>query len=92
MSNNHHQCQNNCLWKYRKAGGFKQKEVAAILRIKSTGEISRWEHGMCIPKTENLVYLAQLYRRPMEALIIDFVREAKAEIQKREEEVMRDSG
>lgn len=78
----------NCLWKYRKARGLKQREVAKILELRSTGMISRWENGVCLPETENLIDLAQLYRTSMDALVIDLVRESRVYILHREEDVL----
>ena len=78
----------NCLWKYRKARGLKQSDVAKILELKSSGMISRWENGVCLPETLNLIDLAQLYRTSMDALVIDLVRESKVYILEREKEVL----
>ena len=61
----------NCLRRYRKARGLKQKDVAEILGIKSASMISRWENGLCLPSTMNLFRLASLYRRMTDALFID---------------------
>lgn len=83
-----HRNYQNCLWKYRRARGFKQRDVAKILELKSTSMISRWENGVCLPETENLIDLAQLYRTSMDALLIDLVRESKVYILGREEEVL----
>ncbi|MCX6774594.1 MAG: helix-turn-helix transcriptional regulator [DPANN group archaeon] len=61
----------NCLRKYRRAAGFKQKDVACILGLKSASMISRWENGLCLPKLQSLFKLAILYRTMVDALFID---------------------
>jgi transcriptional regulator with XRE-family HTH domain len=75
----------NCLRKYRRARGLKQKEVAQMLGLKSASQISRWEKGLCMPSLLNAFKLALLYRRVVEALFIDLRRELKDELHKKEE-------
>jgi transcriptional regulator with XRE-family HTH domain len=80
---------NNCLRKYRKARGLKQKDVAKILGLKSTSMISRWENGISLPSTQNLLKLAVLYRTIVDALFIDLIREFKEKTLKKEQEIMK---
>ena len=61
----------NCLRRYRRAAGFKQKDVACILGLKSASMISRWENGLCLPKLQSLFKLAILYRTMVDTLFID---------------------
>jgi transcriptional regulator with XRE-family HTH domain len=75
---------NNCLRKYRKGRGLKQAEVAAILGLKSTSMISRWEKGVCLPDTVNALKLAILYRTMVDGLFIDHVRQLRYDLYKRE--------
>lgn len=75
----------NCLRKYRRARGLKQKDVAKVLNLKSTGIISRWEKGICLPSPINLFRLAALYRTLVDALFIDLLRFLKQELLKKEE-------
>ena len=89
MRNYYHQCQNNCLRKYRKTRGLKQKDVAEILGLKSTGMISRWEKGVCLPDTLNLLKLSVLYRTLVDALLIELVRILREELLSKEEEVLK---
>ena len=77
----------NCLKKYRKARGLKQKEVAKILELNSSSLISRWEKGVCLPNSLNLLSLALLYRTPVEGLFVDLVRARKLSLFAREEKV-----
>ncbi|MCL5423355.1 MAG: helix-turn-helix domain-containing protein [Nitrospirae bacterium] len=79
----------NCFRTYRKARGLKQKEVADILGLKSTSMISRWENGVCLPDTLNLLKLAVLYRRLVDALVIDIIRQLREELLQREEKVLK---
>jgi transcriptional regulator with XRE-family HTH domain len=74
----------NCLRKYRKERGLKQKEVAEILGLKSISMISRWEKGICLPETLNLFKLAIIYRTMVDALFIDLMKSLKDELHKRE--------
>ncbi len=77
----------NCLRKYRKARGLKQKDVAKILGIKSASMVSRWEKGLCMPNTLNLFRLATLYRTMADALFIDMVRALRDDVHRREKKV-----
>jgi transcriptional regulator with XRE-family HTH domain len=79
----------NCLRKYRKARGLKQKDVARILNLKSSGIISRWEKGICLPSSLNIFKLAALYRTLTDALFIDLIRMLKEKILKRKEESLK---
>jgi len=78
----------NCLRKYRKARGLKQKDVAKILGIKSASIVSRWEKGLCMPNTLNLFRLATLYRTMSDALFIDTVRALRDDVHRREKKVV----
>jgi transcriptional regulator with XRE-family HTH domain len=77
--------ENNCLRKYRKARGLKQKEVALLLGLRNTSEISRWEKGNCLPQTINLFRLSIIYRTLIDALFIDTIRRLRQEIFEKEE-------
>lgn len=78
----------NCLRKYRKAKGLKQREVAEIMGLKSSSIVSRWEKGICLPSSLNIFKLAVVYRTMIDALFIDQLRELKDSLYKREEEVL----
>lgn len=78
----------NCLRRYRKARGLKQKEVAKILGLESASMISRWERGRCLPSTMNLFRLASLYRIMTDALFIDLLKALRDDLRKREEKVL----
>jgi transcriptional regulator with XRE-family HTH domain len=74
----------NSLRRYRKARGLKQKEVAAVLGLKTASTISRWENGLCLPKLHSLFKLAILYRTMVDALFIDLRMLLKEEVMKAE--------
>ena len=78
----------NCLRRYRKARGLKQKEVATILGLASASMISRWERGRCLPNTMNLFRLASLYRTMTDALFIDLLKALREDLRIREEKVL----
>ncbi|MHC4269538.1 MAG: helix-turn-helix transcriptional regulator [Planctomycetota bacterium] len=82
----------NCLRKYRKLKGLKQKDVARILKLKSTSMISRWEKGTCLPNSLNIFKLSLLYRTLIDVLFIDLMRLLKEDIQKREGKVLKAKG
>jgi len=88
MKRNSSKITTNCLRKYRKARGLNQKQVAAILGLKSTGMISRWEKGVCLPDTINIFKLSILYRTLIEALFIDHVHELRAGLYQKEETIL----
>jgi transcriptional regulator with XRE-family HTH domain len=78
---------NNCLRKYRKDRGLRQHQVAAILGV-GPNSISAWEKGIYIPDTPHLIDLAILYRRSMDALLLDYLAMRKDVVLKREELVL----
>lgn len=77
----------NCLKKYRRARGLKQKDVAKILGIKSASMVSRWERGVCLPSTINAFKLATIYRTMVDPLFIDLLMALRRDIYKREEKI-----
>lgn len=78
----------NYLRKYRKLAGYKQSEVALLLGLKSTSMISRWETGVSMPDTDNLLWLAVLYGTMMDALFHNLREERKFELATRKEELL----
>ena len=75
----------NNLRRYRKAVGLKQKEVAEILNLKSSGMISRWEKGVCLPSLINVIKLSGIYSVLVDALFFPLIRMIKRKIMDREE-------
>jgi transcriptional regulator with XRE-family HTH domain len=85
----HHNGLNNSLRKYRRLRGLKQGDVAKILGLKSTSMISRWEQGVRLPDTLNVLRLSVMYRTVVEALFIDRMRLLREELLKKEEKVLK---
>ena len=79
----------NCLRKYRKAVGLKQKDVAEIMNLKSAGMISRWEKGVCLPSLLNAIKLAGSYSVLVDALFFPLIRMIKRKLMERQEEILR---
>ncbi|HUI28929.1 MAG TPA: helix-turn-helix transcriptional regulator [Candidatus Acidoferrales bacterium] len=75
------------LRKYRRVRGFKQKEVAMLLNLKSPSRISRWEKGACFPSVKNLFRLAIIYRVLVDAIFPDLYHSLKEELKKREDDL-----
>ena len=75
----------NCLRKYRRVRGLKQKDVAKILGLKNPSVISRWEKGVSFPNPKHLFRLAVLYRTMVDALFIDLIRLLRKDLLKKEE-------
>ena len=55
--------------------GYSQRQVAALLGLKSASRISEWELGERFPSIKNLIKLSILYRTLIDHLYYD-VREA----------------
>lgn len=79
----------NCLKRYRKARGLRQKDVAMILQLNNSSMISRWEKGIFLPNTINIFKLAAIYRTMVDALFPDLLKALKSDIQKREDKVLK---
>jgi transcriptional regulator with XRE-family HTH domain len=79
----------NCLRKYRKIRGLKQRQVAAILGLQNTSMISRWEKGVSMPNCWNVFKLAVLYRTMADALFIDLLRVLREELYQKEEKILK---
>ena len=78
----------NCLRKYRRARGLKQREAARILGLSDSSLVSRWEQGAQLPSTVNLFKLAAVYRTLVDALYIDVLRDIRAEVRRRERRIL----
>jgi DNA-binding XRE family transcriptional regulator len=79
----------NCLRRYRRARGLKQKDVAKILGFKSASMVSRWEKGICLPCTLNLFRLAILYRTMADAFFADLLGALRDDLYKSEESALK---
>lgn len=79
----------NNLRRYRKVIGLKQKDVAEILNLRSSGMISRWEKGICLPSVINVIKLSSIYCVLVDALFFPLIRLIKRKIMEREEYLKR---
>jgi transcriptional regulator with XRE-family HTH domain len=61
----------NQLRKFRRASGLTQKEVARLLDLSSTAQISRWERGERVPKLAHALRLSVLYNRMVNDLFFE---------------------
>lgn len=52
----------NSLRKHRELMKYTQKDVAMLLRLNNTSQICRWEKGLLLPNTINLLKLSLIYR------------------------------
>ena len=77
----------NLLRKYRKVRGYRQKDVARILDLKSPSRISRWEKGLCLPSLANALRLAVVYRIMVDIIYPDLFRSFREELKGREEKL-----
>ena len=63
----------NRLRKHRRLMGYTQDDVAYLLDLRSSAQISRWEKGQAIPDTVNVIRLAyilpHLYGRTLPGIL-----------------------
>jgi len=88
MRNDSYKIIPNSLRKYRRASGFREKDVAEILGLNSASQISRWEKGVCLPSPLTMFKLAILYRTMVDGLFIDLRRMLINDLRKREKKVL----
>ncbi len=70
----------NSLKKHRTQMHYKQKDVAMLLNLQNTGQISRWEKGVSMPNAMNLFKLSIIYRTFPNELYFTFVIKLRHEI------------
>lgn len=74
----------NSLLKYRKLMRYKQKEVAKLLQLHDTSQLCRWEKGIALPNTINLLKLSIIYRTFPNELYFSLLVELRHELIKME--------
>lgn len=79
----------NRLRTHRRIYGYRQKEVAHLISIKNPAEIARWEKGVKLPNTLNLLKLSIIYRTIPNELYFEFIQEMKKDIVKRENDLLK---
>ena len=79
------------LYLLRKKNGLSQMEVANELNT-SRQAISKWETGVAIPSSNNLISLSKLYSIPLDALVnedIDISESKNAEFELKSEQTVK---
>jgi transcriptional regulator with XRE-family HTH domain len=72
----------NSLRRQRLIHGYSQVEVAQILGLKSSNQVSLWEKGECTPSLEHCIRLSILYQVLIEELYFDYLKLKRKEYQK----------
>jgi transcriptional regulator with XRE-family HTH domain len=65
--------------------------VAEILELNSTAMISRWETGLCLPDTMNLIRLTVVYRSSLDGLFMEFAKEIRKDLIQKEEKIFKNA-
>ena len=74
----------NSLRKHRKLMGYKQSDVATLMHLNDTSHICRWEKGVSLPNTINLLKLSIIYRTFPNELYYHLLLELRHEVLKKE--------
>lgn len=69
---------------HRKLMGYSCAQVAKLLELQTTAQLSQWERGSCLPSVVNLFKLSIIYRTFPNELYLEYIQELKAEIQQQE--------
>lgn len=89
MTNISHPYKHNSLRKHRKLMGYKQKDVALLMHLRDTSHVSRWEKGISLPSTINLLKLSIIYRTFPNELYYNLLLELRHKILNNEKEFFR---
>jgi transcriptional regulator with XRE-family HTH domain len=79
----------NSLKKHRKLLKYTQKDVARLLDLQDTSQISRWEKGLSFPNTINLLKLSIIYRTFPNELYFDLLVSLRHDVIKMEKIVIK---
>ena len=71
----------NRIWKYRKVKGFKQKELAFLIGQDLPSQVSRYERGLVIPNSENLIKLCYALDTKIELLYPHLIKQWHQEVE-----------
>jgi transcriptional regulator with XRE-family HTH domain len=71
----------NRIRKYRKARHLQLNQMAILLGVDATGQISAWESGRRLPSVRNLFKISAALRIPPEILLKDLYDEVRHEVQ-----------
>jgi transcriptional regulator with XRE-family HTH domain len=75
----------NRLRKHRRLMGYRQRDVIKLLGHKDANRLSRWEAGLALPSTINLIKLSIIYRTLPSELYFDLLLELREQIKHREQ-------
>jgi transcriptional regulator with XRE-family HTH domain len=78
----------NKLKKYRRLFCFSQKEVAAMLGLKDTSPLSRWEKGISLPNIIHLFRLSRIYKTMPSEMYFDLWQHISKEISAKENNLL----
>lgn len=70
----------NRLKLYRIRYGYSQHDVANLLGLQTTSQISQWENGFIMPNAINLFKLSMLYRTIPNELYYEYLFEIRDEL------------
>jgi len=77
----------NRLWAARKAAGLTQQQVAQILGKSAPSIISRWERGVGLPNTLDLLKMSALYHRLTNDLVWPLFLQLREEVNERKRQL-----
>jgi len=69
----------NRLRMHRKLARYKQKQVAALLGL-NAAQLSKWENGVQMPNSINLIKLSIIYRTLPTELYFEYFQELKDQL------------
>ncbi len=70
----------NRLRMYRKMAGLTQVQVAGLMELVSSSQLSRWERGERMPTLKHSLQLAGLYNRLVTDLFFDVFDEERSKL------------
>lgn len=76
----------NNLWQARERSGLERKQVAFLLKQKSTDEISRYERGIYLPNVRTALKLETIYQMPIRLLFQSLFEQFRREIAEAKEQ------
>ena len=54
----------------RRAAGLSVKDLQAVFGFSTPQAIYKWQHGTALPTLDNLVILSDVFRVPMDAILV----------------------
>jgi len=75
---------NNRLRMYRKIKGLSQVQVASLMGLTSSSQLSRWENSQRLPPLRKAIQLSVLYNRLVTDLFFDIFDEEREKLIKKQ--------